>query len=164
MEFEALDEPLMDEEVEPEAPKDYDILVIDDEEFERHCSSTPATEETLADSSAHREAEKQADTPGADSFSSVTSFEPCSPSKVTTGTVSSDPWDQECEEDEETLLAAMEEYENSDPIVGRESDCDQSSNSEEDPNEEKFVSIKTLQSMADEQGKDVFDPTITGDA
>ena len=164
MEFEAMEEPLKDEEVEPEDPKDYDILVIDDEEFERHYSSTPATEETLVDSSTHHEEGKQADMAGADSFSSVTSFDPCSPSKVTVGAVSSNPWDQECEEDEETLLAAMEEYENSDPIVGRESDHEHLPNSEEDSQEEKFVSIKTLQSMADEQGKDVFDPTITGEA
>lgn len=163
MEFEAVDEPWMNEVEEPEYSKGYDFPIASDEKLGKHnIHVARTTEEYLVDSDTHHEDEKQADLAGGDS-SSMISFDSCSPSKVTSA-VSSDPWDQECEEDEETLLAAMEDYENSDPIVPQESDHDDLSNSEEDSHVERFESIKTLRSMADDQGKDVFDPTITGEA
>ena len=161
MEFEAMDESGMNEVVLPEDSKDFNFPITSDDEFGRH-TTAPATEEHLhvGDSIAHCEEEKQADLPRADSLS-VVSFDSGSPSKVTSD-IFYDPWDQECEGDEETLLAAMQEYENG-TTVARESDRDELSNSEEDSHVESFESIKTLQSMADDQGKNVFDPTITGE-
>lgn len=156
MEFEAMDEPSSNDVIQHEDCKDRIFSVTSDEHRGHPDVWTGA--EPFVDSGAYlQEEERESELAGGGILGVVTA-ESCSPPKDIS-TISCDPWDQECEEEEEAFLAAMHEYENSDPTGARE-DTD---SSKEEASVGSFERVRTLQNMADDQGKDVLDPAITGE-